>query len=200
MQRELIAILRGITPEEVIAAAQILIDAGILMIEVPLNSPDALTSIEILTNEFGNSATIGAGTVLEVAEVERLAQIGAKLIVSPNMNPEIIKATKSANMLSFPGVMTPTECFKALEVGADGLKFFPGELVGPAGLKAMRAVLPKTAKCYGVGGASPANFAQWKAAGVDGFGIGSALYKSGMNQAQIKANAEAIIKAYDEVM
>lgn len=199
MHRKIVAILRGITPDEAEAVTGTLIEAGIGLIEVPLNSPDAFTSIERLVKRFGDEAVIGAGTVLSVGEVERLVGIGAQLIVSPNMNPEVIRATQTAGLLSYPGVLTPSECFAALEAGATGLKLFPGSLIGPAGLKAIRAVLPEGCEVLAVGGASAENFAEWQAAGADGFGIGTALYKPGDAVEVVRAKADAIIRAFDAV-
>ncbi len=200
MTRPIIAILRGITKAEINAAAEVLIEAGIKMIEVPLNSPDPFATIEELVKTFGDQAQCGAGTVLAVREVERLSDIGARLVISPNCDVDVIKATKARGMQSYPGVMTPSECFAALQAGADGLKFFPGELVGPVGLKAMRAVLPNATTCYAVGGARPDNFAEWMAAGATGFGIGSALYRAGDATLTLKSNAHNIVKAYDEAV
>jgi len=166
MSRNLIAILRGIKPDEAVGVTQVLIDAGIDRIEVPLNSPEPLKSIRAMADAFGEKALIGAGTVLSVDDVKGVADAGGKLVVSPNANTDVIKATKAANMASFPGVMTPTECFAALDAGADGLKFFPSFLVGTAGLKAMRDVLPKSTQVYMVGGVGPANFAELIEAGA----------------------------------
>jgi len=197
MTRNIIAILRGITPPEAVAAAQALIDAGITKIEVPLNSHDPFESIKAMVDAFGDQALIGAGTVLSVEDVNRVAQAGGKLVVSPNTDPRVIVATKTAGLQSWPGVMTPTECFSALKSGADGLKIFPGSLLGPDGLKAIRAVLPQGTQVYAVGGAGPENFADWFAASADGFGIGSALYKLGMTTADIADRAKNIVAAYD---
>ncbi len=200
MTRKIIAILRGITPDEAAPITEALIDAGITSIEVPLNSPDPFTSIKQMVDAFGQTALIGAGTVLNPDDVQRLQQIGAGMVVSPDCNPRVIVATKQAGMKSYPGVMTPTECFTALRNGADGLKLFPGSLIGLEGLKAIKAVLPPGTETYAVGGAGPSNFADWRAAGVDGFGIGSALYKPGASVAEIKTRAAEIIAAYDAVM
>lgn len=142
-------------------------------------------------------AEIGAGTVLGVAEVDRLAGLGARIVVSPNTDDAVIRATRAAGMLSYPGVLTPTECFVALKAGATGLKLFPGSLVGPSGLAAIRAVLPAGTPLYAVGGASAANFAEWVAAGATGFGIGSALYKPGQSVAATAAAAATLVAAYD---
>ena len=197
MTRNIIGILRGITPPEAVAAVEVLIDAGITQIEVPLNSPTPFDSIKAMVDAYGADALIGAGTVLSVEDVNRVAQAGGQLIVSPNVDPRVIVATKTAGLQSWPGVMTPTECFAALKNGADGLKIFPGSLLGTEGLKAIRAVLPKGTQVYAVGGAGPENFADWFAASADGFGIGSALYKPGMSTADIAARARDIVAAYD---
>ncbi|MEX0308637.1 MAG: 2-dehydro-3-deoxy-6-phosphogalactonate aldolase [Tateyamaria sp.] len=197
MSREIIAILRGITPEEAVPVADALVDAGITRIEVPLNSPQPFDSIEKMLDAHGDAAMIGAGTVLDVRDVERLHAMGAHMVVSPDANASVIVATKQAGMLSFPGVMTPTECFAALQAGADGLKLFPASLLGVDGLKAIGAVLPTGTKTYAVGGVGPANFADWFAAGITGFGIGSALFKPGMTVADVASRAADMVAAYD---
>ena len=196
MTLPIIAILRGITPPEAPDVCAALIDAGITQIEVPLNSPDPLSSIAGLTRQFGATALIGAGTVLSVDDVAAVADVGGQLIVSPNCDPSVIAATKERGMQSWPGVFTPTEAFAALKAGADGLKLFPGALAGPAGLAALRAVLPTGTKVYAVGGAGPDNFAQWIMSSADGFGLGTALYTPGMQASEVGRRAEIVVQAY----
>ncbi|WP_223421742.1 2-dehydro-3-deoxy-6-phosphogalactonate aldolase [Tateyamaria pelophila] len=197
MSREIIAILRGVTPAEAVEIATTLIETGIDRIEVPLNSPQPFDSIGKMLDAVGDRAQIGAGTVLDVPSVERLADMGAHMVVSPDTNASVIVATKQAGMLSYPGIMTPSECFAALQAGADGLKLFPASLLGIGGLKAIGAVLPKGTKTYAVGGVGPDDFADWRAAGVTGFGIGSALYAPGMSAQDVGARAAQMVAAYD---
>ena len=200
MSRNIIAILRGVQPGEAVGICQEIFDAGIDRIEVPLNSPEPFDSIARIVDTLGDRALIGAGTVLSAADVDRVKAAGGRLIVSPDCNPEVISHSKALGLRSFPGVMTPTECFAALRAGADGLKFFPGDMIGPAGLKAIRAVLPKGTETYAVGGANPANFKDWIAAGATGFGIGSAIFKPGDSAQEVRAKANAIVAAYDEAL
>lgn len=197
MSRPLIAILRGIEPADAVRTAATLIEAGITRIEVPLNSPQPLESIEDLVEAHGKDALIGAGTVLNGEEVKNVYKVGGKLIVSPNFDKRVVEAATNLGMQSFPGVLTPTECFAALAAGADGLKIFPAFLLGPKGLQAIRAVLPKGTQVYAVGGVAPDNFAEWIAASADGFGLGTSLYKPGMTQADIAARARDAVAAWD---
>ncbi len=198
MSRPLIAILRGIEPREAATTAAALIEAGIDRIEVPLNSPQPLESIEAMVAAHADDALIGAGTVLTSDEVKNVYKVGGKLIVSPNTDKRVIEAATNLGMHSFPGVFTPTECFQALGAGADGLKLFPGFLVGTQGLKAIRAVLPKNTQVIVVGGVGPENFADWIAASADGVGLGTWLYKPGMSVADVAARAREAMAAWDE--
>lgn len=198
MTRSIIAILRGITPAEAVPICECLIEAGITRIEVPLNSPHPITSIAAMAKAFGHHAQIGAGTVLTVNNVHDVSDAGGRLIVSPNCDTDVIRASKALGLQSWPGVMTPTECFAALKAGADGLKIFPASLVGPDGLKAIRAVLPVDCQVYAVGGAGASNFGLWVKAGANGFGIGTALYTPGLPVPDVRARAAAIVNAYDE--
>lgn len=197
MSRNLIAILRGVTPDEATAIGTALIEAGIDRIEVPLNSPDPLTSIGRLATAFGDRALIGAGTVLTLEDVSAVADCGGKLIVSPNADPDVIAETKRLGLASFPGVFTASECFAALKAGADGLKIFPAFQMGSKGLKALRDVLPKTTQVYAVGGVGAADFAEWRGAGADGFGIGGALYQPGATADEVSVKAKELVAAYD---
>ncbi len=187
----LIAILRGVTPDEIVAVGRALHDAGFRVIEIPLNSPQPFESIRRLTTELGESCLIGAGTVLTEAQVAEVDAAGGRLIVSPNANLAVIRASKAAGLVSAPGVATPSEGFAALDAGADSLKLFPAEQLGPAVVKAWRAVFPKELALLPVGGITPDNMGPYVAAGANGFGLGSALYKPGLTAAQVSANAQA---------
>ena len=200
MSRPLIAILRGIKPSEAVDIAAALLGAGIDRIEVPMNSPDPFESIGKIVDAFGNDALIGAGTILTTAQVDQVAAVGGKLIVSPNCDARVIAHTKAKDMQSWPGVFTPTEAFTALQAGADGLKLFPGSMAGPSGLQVMRAILPVGTQVFAVGGVRPENFDKWIAASADGFGLGSAIYKPSMTAKDVNVAAKAIVTAYDRAI
>ena len=199
MSRKLIAILRRIPRNDAEAVTAALIERGIDWIEVPLNSPDAYKSIEIMASKFGNDAQIGAGTVTQAKQVDRVKASGGSFIVSPNCHKKVIKRTKSFEMSSFPGVFTASECFDALRWGADGLKLFPASVMGPSGVAALRAVLPSEVDLYAVGGVSNDNLQAWRNAGINGYGIGSSLYKPGKSVDEIAIKATALVEAYDQL-
>lgn len=197
----LIAILRGITPQDATNAAEILIEAGFRWLEVPLNSPSALESIRLMRQCAGDNAKIGAGTVLTVAQVDDVAEAGGQLIVSPNADATVIQHTRQRNMMSLPGVMTPTEAFAALHAGASALKLFPAEQLSPELLKAFRAVLPRNLACLPVGGIRPDTdqMQRYVQAGANGFGLGGALYQAGMPMDELAKRARAYRQAWDKV-
>ncbi|MER5387515.1 2-dehydro-3-deoxy-6-phosphogalactonate aldolase [Saccharopolyspora sp. NPDC002686] len=192
----LVAILRGITPGEVLAIGEVLVEAGIDAIEVPLNSPDPFTSVERLAGSLGESCSVGVGTVVDIADVPRAHAAGARIVVAPNTDPEVIAAVVEAGMRPYPGVATPTEAFAAVAAGARHLKLFPADAVGMAGMKAWRAVLPPDVELLPVGGVDETNLAAWAAAGAGGAGLGSSLYRPGDTPAQVGARAVAMRHAW----
>lgn len=195
----LVAILRGIQPDEVEGIAAALVQAGFGIIEVPLNSPQPLQSIAKLAAAFGEQALIGAGTVLNLAQMEAAALSGAKLIVMPHADTNIIQAARQRGLVVMPGFATPSEAFAAINAGADALKLFPAEASSPAVLKSMRAVLPAAMPVLPVGGIGPGNMAPWLAAGAAGFGLGSSLYQPGLGAGEVGSRARALVQAYRAV-
>jgi 2-dehydro-3-deoxyphosphogalactonate aldolase len=191
----LIAILRGLQPEEAVAVGGALIEAGLRIIEVPLNSPDPLESIGRLSQSFGTDATIGAGTVLDSGDVPRIADAGGELVVAPNTDPKVIAETVARGLVSAPGFFTPSEAFAALAAGAHALKLFPAEAASPAVVKAQLAVLPKSVPLLVVGGVTPESIGPYLAAGARGFGLGSGLYKPGMSAAAVGERARSYVAA-----
>jgi len=191
----LVAILRGLTPAEAVPVGQALVSTGWTLIEIPLNSPQPLDSIAAMASAYPQ-ALIGAGTVLTPEDVRNVQAAGGQLIVSPNFNPAVVREAARLGMVCLPGVITPSEAFGALEAGATGLKIFPAEMITPAVVKALRAVLPATVPVMPVGGVTPTNMGAYLAAGASGFGIGSALYKPGMTAAQVADSAKNFIAAY----
>ncbi len=194
-QLPLIAILRGLTPAEAPAIGEALVSSGFAIIEVPLNSPEPLHSITALTQQFPQTL-IGAGTVLNAQQVKDVHAAGGRLVVAPNFNPAVVAQALALNMVVLPGVATPTEAFAALDAGAHGLKLFPAEMISPATVKALRAVLPKSAALMPVGGITPDNMAAYRTAGASGFGLGSALYAPGRSAAQVQEMAQAFVRAW----
>jgi 2-dehydro-3-deoxyphosphogalactonate aldolase len=193
-----VAIIRGIEPKDAVRVTQILIDEGFSMIEVPLNSPDALMSIKHLVDTFGNNYLIGAGTVTTPALAKAVIETGANLIVTPNYNAEVIKLAVNANCVTFPGVVTPTEAFDALAAGATGLKLFPISVVGLDGFKALKSVLPPNVDCLPVGGINPTieSMKPYMDLGATGFGLGASLYKPGLTDDKIRSNAKQFVEVY----
>jgi 2-dehydro-3-deoxyphosphogalactonate aldolase len=197
VKRSLIAILRGIHPDEAEVIAETLIDSGFELIEVPLNSPDPFVSIERLCRRFGNDCYIGAGTVLNATDCARVADLGGRLMVSPNVDADVLAMAQSRQMVTMPGVFTPTEAFLALRCGASALKFFPASVLGPSGIAAQLAVLPKETIVGVVGGVSDKNLAAYRAVGIRAFGLGSSLYRPGMTVTEVREAALTSIHAYD---
>lgn len=191
----LIAILRGVKPSEAETICAALEEAGIAIVEVPLNSPEPLKSIEALARSFGDRMLIGAGTLTSVSDVASVASAGGRLIVTPHADVSIVRAAKAAELIAVPGFFNPTEAFALLHAGADAIKLFPADVLGPNMLKAMRAVLPKEAIVIPVGGVGAAQIPAWRNAGAQGFGLGSSLYKPGDSPAAVKSKAQALIAA-----
>ena len=197
-RRPLIAILRGITPLEAESVSDVLIEAGISIIEVPLNSPQPFETIERMVKFHGEHGIFGAGTILNEHDVLRVQEVGGKIIVSPNLNTLVIKKTKELNLISIPGVFTATECFDALDSGADALKIFPASLLKEENFRALQAVLPENTISIAVGGINENSFPSWLQVNIHGFGLGSNLYKPGMLVEEVKSKAENIVKFYDD--
>jgi 2-dehydro-3-deoxyphosphogalactonate aldolase len=198
--RPLVAILRGLEPADAKPMLEALVAAGIGLIEVPLNSPDPFASIRTMAAEARGRAHIGAGTVLTTADVEAVKNAGGRMVVSPNCDSAVIRATKAAGLDSYPGVFTATEAFGAIAAGADALKFFPADLLGPKGLKAMTAVLPRDVPLLAVGGVDAASIGEYLRAGVTGFGLGTSLFTPGLSAAEVGRRAVAMVAAYDRAL
>lgn len=199
MKYPLIAILRGLKPAETESVVGALIEAGFTAIEIPLNSPDPFRSIETAVKMAPAGCLIGAGTVLTTEQVEQLNGVGGKLMVSPNVEPAVISLAAAKGMITMPGVFTPTEALAAAKAGATGLKFFPASVLGPSGIAAIRAVLPPELEIAAVGGVSESNFADYAKIGIKSFGLGSSLYKVGMDASEVAKRARVTIAAYDAV-
>lgn len=197
MKRPLVAILRGVRPDEAQAIVGEIIESGFTAIEIPLNSPDPFQSIEMAVKMAPADVLIGAGTVLTAEAVENLHDVGGRLMVTPNTDPDVIARARARGMVTMPGAFTATEALLAAKCGASGLKFFPAGVLGAAGITAIRAVLPPDLMIAAVGGVSDRNFADYTRAGILAFGLGSSLYKPGMTAAEVKARARATIDAYD---
>ena len=191
----IVAILRGLRPDEALPVGEALVQAGIRILEVPLNSPDPMTSIASLARALGDRAAVGAGTVLDPADVDRVRVAGGTIVVSPNCNADVIRRTREAGMISLPGCLTPTEAFAALAAGAHAVKLFPGELVTPNVAKAMAAVLPKGTRLLVVGGVAADTIGDWRGSVVHGFGIGSSIYKPGMTADEVGKQARRLVEA-----
>jgi len=195
----LVAILRGLRPSEALNIGEVLVEAGFRIVEVPLNSPDPFDSIKLLAQSLGKRAIVGAGTVLNVPDVETLHAVGGQICISPNANPDVIRRAKALGLISFPAFFTPTEAFAAIDAGADAIKLFPAELAGTTGLKAMKAVLPKTVPVFPVGGVNPDNMKDFIEAGAAGFGIGSAVFKPGDTPEIVYKKARAFVEGWEAI-
>jgi len=191
----IVAILRGVKPDEVEAIAEALAESGILVVEVPLNSPQPFDSIERLAKRFGDKMLVGAGTVMNVEAVQGVKDVGGRLIVTPHADVKVTAHAKASGMFAVPGFFTPTEAFALLAAGADALKLFPAEAVAPNVLTAMRAVFPPDTAVLAVGGVNTATIAPWRAAGAAGFGVGSSIYKPGIAAADVRVKAKALVAA-----
>lgn len=191
----MIAILRGLQPADAEETGQILVDAGFAIIEVPLNSPDPFDSISRLVKRFGSKTVIGAGTVTGIDQVQELARIGATIAISPHADPEVIRASRQAGLVSVPGILSASEAFTAIKAGANALKLFPMEMIGPRGVSALRAVLPAGLRLIAVGGVDASNLASFRSAGCSGFGLGSSLFKPGMTMQDLRSRASALMAA-----
>ncbi len=200
MRYPLVAILRGLKPDEAEGVVDQLIETGFTAIEIPLNSPDPFRSIEMVARRAPEGVLIGAGTVLTVEDVARLDAAGGRLMVSPNVEPEVIIAAREKGMVTLPGVFTPTEALAAARAGATGLKFFPANVLGPAGISAIRAVLPPDLLIAAVGGVGDENFGDYIRTGITAFGLGSSLYKPGMTAEAVRARAVKTLAAYDAAL
>jgi 2-dehydro-3-deoxyphosphogalactonate aldolase len=196
----LVAILRGVKPDEAEAIAAVIVEAGFGAIEVPLNSPEPLASIARIARRFGERILVGAGTVLEPGAVDDVAEAGARLVVAPNADRAVIERAAKLELVVLPGVATMTEAFQALRAGASGLKLFPGEAIPPEVVRAWRSVLPKATPLFPVGGVTPERIGPYRRAGADGFGIGSALYKPGASAEAVARAAQVFVKAWKEAL
>lgn len=197
--RHLVAILRGLDPRDAVATAGALVEAGFEAIEIPLNSPDPFSSIEAVAREFGKSVLVGAGTVLTPEDVDRLDAAGGRLVVSPNVDPAVLKRAGERGMVTMPGVLSPTEALTALKAGASGLKFFPASVLGPAGIKAISAILPEGTVIGAVGGVSELDFEAYRDHGIGVFGLGSSIFRPGMDVSEVGQRAARTVATYDAV-
>lgn len=195
----LVAILRGVTPDEVVPIGRALVDAGFAIVEVPLNSPRPIESVRRLAEALGTEALVGAGTVTDAAQVREIADAGGRLVVSPHCDVAVVRAAKDAALVCIPGIATPTEGFAALAAGADALKLFPAELLTPAVVKAMRSVFPRGTRFLPVGGIGPGSMAPYVAAGAAGFGLGSALYQPGDSAERVASHARSFVAAWRQI-
>src|SRR5215467_10246482 len=195
----LVAILRGVTPDDAVAVARALVDAGFRVVEVTLHPPRPIESIRLMHNAFGDEVLIGAGTVTTAAQVREVAEAGGRLIVMPHGDPAVIHAAKAAGLACMPGIATPTEGFAALAHGADALKLFPAEMLTPKVLRAFRSVFPPATRFFPVGGITPEAMTEYVAAGAAGFGLGSSLYRAGDRAEQVSASAQAFVSAWERL-